>query len=69
MDLGGDHVTCDKSGNLISTAVTGSSAGGVITSVNVAAAHASDGIVQNGWIEIYGRNLVPATTPARWRRS
>src|SRR5260370_21766177 len=54
----------DKSGNLINTTVTGSGAGGVITSINVAGSPVSAGIVQNGWIEIHGKNLVPATTPA-----
>jgi uncharacterized protein (TIGR03437 family) len=53
--------TYDKSGNLTQRTVTG---GGAISSVNVAGSPASAGIVQNGWIEIHGSNLVPSNTPA-----
>jgi uncharacterized protein (TIGR03437 family) len=35
-----------------------------ISSVNIAGSPASAGIVQNGWIEIRGANLVPPTTPS-----
>jgi uncharacterized protein (TIGR03437 family) len=57
--------TYDKGGNLLSrSVVTAAATGGVITSVNTSGSPASAGITQNGWVEIKGNNLVPATTPA-----
>jgi uncharacterized protein (TIGR03437 family) len=55
--------TYDKGGNVLSRTIAAPAAtGGVITSVNTAGSPASAGIVQNGWIEIHGANLVPAAT-------
>ena len=57
--------TYDKAGNLLSRTVAASTVtGGTITSVNTSGSPASAGITQNGWVEIKGNNLVPATTPA-----
>jgi uncharacterized protein (TIGR03437 family) len=57
--------TYDKGGNLLSRSVLATAAtGSVITSVNTSGSPASAGIAQNGWVEIKGTNLVPATTPA-----
>src|SRR5579871_6639031 len=56
--------TYDKAGNLLSRTVTGSAtAGGTITSINTSGSPPSAGIAPNGWIEIKGTNLVPASTP------